>query len=73
MIFLSKTIKVGELANPKIRVRFGKNGKMGFIKVGEGNPMAIKGQQGVLTSCAKSAKGMKGAAFKAEMKKCMKR
>jgi hypothetical protein len=73
VIKISKTIKVGELANPKIRVRFGKNGKMGFIKVGEGNPNAIKGQQGVLSQCAKSSAGLKGAAFKAKMKTCMKR
>ena len=70
---MAKTIKVGELANPKIRVRFGKNGKMGFIKVGEGNLAMIKGQQGVLTSCAKSNKGLRGQAFKNGMKSCMKK
>lgn len=69
---MAKTIKVGDLANPNVRVRMYK-GKMGFIKVGKGNPDAIKAQQGVLASCARSAKGLKGAAFKAEVKKCASR
>jgi hypothetical protein len=69
---MSKTIKPGELANPQVRVRIFKN-KMGFIHVGKGNPDAIKAQQSVLASCARSAKGLKGAAFRAEVTKCMKR
>lgn len=69
---MGKTIKPGDLADPKLRIRIFKN-KMGFTHVGEGNPDAIKGQQSKLASCARSAKGLKGAEFKAAVKKCAKK
>jgi hypothetical protein len=71
---MAKTIKPGDMSNPKLRIGI-KKGGMGlrFIHVGEGNLDAIKGQQGTMTSCAKSSKGLKGMAFKSAMKACLKR
>lgn len=69
---MARTVKVGDLADPQMRVRMHK-GKMSFIKVGKGNPQAIKAQQERLTACARSAAGMKGAAFKAKVKSCLRK
>ncbi len=69
---MPRTIPVGKLGDPQTRVRMYK-GKMGFITVGKGNPQAIKAQQERLTSCARSAAGMKGAAFKAKVKSCLRK
>lgn len=69
---MPRTASFADLSNPRMRVRV-RNGKFGFIKVGTGNPDAIKGQQDVLSSCARSAKGLKGAQFKAKVKACMKK
>jgi hypothetical protein len=68
-----KTIKPGQLGDPSVRVRFGKDGKMGFIHVGKGNPDAIRGQQAKLTTCARSAKGKKGVEFKNAVKSCLRK
>ena len=69
---MARTVKVGDLANPQMRVRM-HNGKMSFIKVGKGNPQAIKAQQERLTSCARSAAGLKGQAFRDKVKSCAKK
>lgn len=69
---MARTIPVGKLGDPQTRVRM-HNGKMGFITVGKGNPQAIKAQQERLTSCARSAAGLKGQAFKAKVKSCLKK
>ena len=70
---MSKTIRPGQMGDPQMRIGFSKNGGMRFLKVSKGNPEAIKGQQQRLASCAKSAAGLKGAAFKAKVKACAKK
>ena len=69
---MARTIPVGKLGDPQTRVRM-HNGKMGFITVGKGNPQAIKAQQERMTSCARGAAGLKGAAFKAKVKSCLRK
>ena len=70
---MPKTIKVNEIGNPQLRIGMKKGGGMRFLHVGKGNPEAIKGQQNKLASCAKSASGLKGKAFKDKVKSCAKR
>jgi len=65
-----KTIRPGQLADPQMRIGFSKQGGMRFLKVSRGNPEAIRGQQQRLAACAKDARGLKGAAFKAKVKAC---
>jgi len=69
---MGTTVKLSEMGNPQLRVRV-RGGKWGFIKVGQGNPDAIKAQRDVLTSCAKSAKGLKGTAFRQKVSACMRK
>ena len=69
---MARTVRVGDLADPRMRVRM-HNGEMGFIRVGKGNPQAIKAQQERMTSCARGAAGLKGAAFKAKVKSCLRK
>ena len=61
------------MADPQMRIGFNKKGGMRFLKVGKGNPDAIRGQQQILAACAKDARGLKGAAFKARVKSCLKK
>lgn len=68
-----KTIRPGQLADPQMRIGFSKQGGMRFLKVSKGNPEAIRGQQQRLAACAKDARGLKGAAFKAKVKACAKK
>lgn len=68
-----KTIRPGQLADPQMRIGFSKQGGMRFLKVSRGNPEAIRGQQQRLAACAKDARGLKGAAFKAKVKACAKK
>ena len=68
-----KTIRPGQLADPQMRIGFAKQGGMRFLKVSKGNPEAIRGQQQRLAACAKDARGLKGAAFKAKVKACAKK
>jgi hypothetical protein len=70
---MGKTIRPGQMGDPQMRIGFSKKGGMRFLKVGKGNPEAIKAQQQKLASCAKSAAGLKGAAFKAKVKSCASR
>ena len=70
---MAKTIRPGQLADPQMRIGFSKQGGMRFLKVGKGNPEAIRGQQQRLAACAKDARGLKGAAFKAKVKACAKK
>ena len=70
---MGKTIKPGDLSNPQMRIGFNKQGGMRFLKVSKGNPEAIRGQQQRLAACAKDARGLKGAAFKAKVKACAKK
>lgn len=65
-----RTIRPGQLADPQMRIGFSKQGGMRFLKVSKGNPEAIRGQQQRLAACAKDARGLKGAAFKAKVKAC---
>jgi hypothetical protein len=71
---MAKTIKPSQMADPSLRIGI-KKGGMGlrFLHVGKGNPKAIKEQQGKLASCARAAKGLKGQAFRDEVKKCAKK
>jgi len=68
-----RTIRPGQLADPQMRIGFSKQGGMRFLKVSKGNPEAIRGQQQRLAACAKDARGLKGAAFKAKVKACAKK
>jgi len=71
---MAKTIKPGEMGNPSLRIGIKKGGMgMRFLHVTGGNPDKIRAQQGVLTSCAKAAKGLKGVAFKDSVKKCLRK
>jgi len=71
---MPRTVKPADLSNPQLRVGIRKGGMgMRFLHVTKGNPDKIKAQQGVLTSCAKAAKGLKGMAFKDSVRKCLKR
>jgi len=56
-----------------MRIGFSKQGGMRFLRVSKGNPEAIRGQQQRLAACAKDARGLKGAAFKAKVKACAKK
>jgi len=67
---MARTIRPGQLADPQMRIGFSKQGGMRFLKVSKGNPEAIRGQQQRLAACAKDARGLKGAAFKAKVKAC---
>ena len=70
---MARTIRPGQLADPQMRIGFSKQGGMRFLKVSKGNPEAIRGQQQRLAACAKDARGLKGAAFKAKVKACAKK
>lgn len=70
MIKMPKTIKPGQMGDPQMRIGFSKSGGMRFLRVSKGNPDAIRGQQQRLAACAKDARGLKGAAFKAKVKAC---
>jgi hypothetical protein len=70
---MGKTAKMGDFADPRQRVRFNKNGRLSFIKVGKGNPDAIKPQQGKLASCAKQNKGLPIGEFRKKMGTCLRK
>lgn len=67
---MPRTIRPGQMADPQMRIGFSRDGGMTFKKVSKGNPDAIRGQQQRLAACARDAKGLKGAAFKAKVKSC---
>jgi len=71
---MPRTIKPGDMGDPSLRIGIKKGGMgMRFLHVTNGNPEKIKAQQGVLASCAKQAKGLKGMAFRKEVTRCAKK